>query len=228
MLITTAMKFTICIITAVFIAGGVMAQPDLLKDSKNLEPVSVKIEEVQYQKRNAIRVTAAPGAERAYETLAILNGTEFKNGTIELELAGSALPGVDSTFRGFIGLSFRLKKKDSIEYECFYLRPTNGRAEDQLRRNHAVQYISHPRFTWFKLRKEFPGVYESYADMEAATWTKVKIVVRGQYARLYINDASQPCLIVQKMLHPVSSGQLALWIGPGTDGYFRNLKVKPE
>lgn len=206
--------------------GQAFSQPDLLKDSKNLEPVSTKIEEVLYQKKNAIRVTAAPGAERAIETLAILNGAEFKNGTIELEVAGSALPGSDSTFRGFIGLAFRVKKKDSIEYECFYLRPTNGRAEDQLRRNHSVQYIAHPRFPWFKLRKDFPGVYESYADLEAGVWTKVKIVVRDQYARLYINDAPQPCLVIRKMLLPVSSGKLALWIGPGTDGYFRNLRLR--
>jgi hypothetical protein len=43
-------------------------------------------------------------------------------------------------------------------------RPTNGRAEDQVRRNHATQYISYPDRRWFQLRKDFPGKYESYAD----------------------------------------------------------------
>jgi len=48
--------------------------------------------------------------------------------------------------------------------EVFYLRPTNGRADDQLRRNHAVQYVSHLEFPGHRLRQESPGVYESYAD----------------------------------------------------------------
>ena len=85
-----------------------------------------------------------------------------------------------------------------------------------------------PKYTWFRLRKENPGLYESYADLVAGEWTRVKIVVRDQYARLYVNDAAQPCLMVRRMLHPASSGQLALWIGLGTDGYFRNLRVKPD
>ena len=216
------------ILTALVATTTVLAQPDLLKDSKNLEQVNVKTEEVQFLNRKAIRVIGATSLTGPSETLAILQGVEFKNGTIELEVAGKTLPGVDSTFRGFIGLAFRLTKNDTIHYECFYLRPTNGRAEDQLRRNHSVQYIAHPQFPWFHLRKEFPGMYESYADMVAGEWIKVKIVVHNQDARLYLNDATHPCLIVRKMLNPISSGQLALWVGPGTDGYFRNLKVKAE
>ena len=214
---------TLTLLTVVQFALG---QSDLLKDVKNLDPLGVNIEAVRYKNKDAIRVTEIPGTRS--ETVVILNGVEFKNGTIELEVAGDRLPGSDTTARGFIGLAFRLKKKDSIAYECFYLRPTNGRAEDQLRRNHAVQYISHPKYTWFRLRKENPGLYESYADLVAGEWTRVKIVVRDQYARLYVNDAAQPCLMVRRMLHPASSGQLALWIGLGTDGYFRNLRVKPN
>src|SRR5206468_6159800 len=64
-------------------------------------------------------------------------------------------------------ISFRVNfdaAKDVAKYECFYLRPTNGRADDQVRRNHSTQYISHPDFPWFRLRKEFPEKYESRSE----------------------------------------------------------------
>lgn len=217
------------LVGGIFIATFTFGQTDQLKDSKNLEGFHVKVEDVKYKDRNAVRLTGANTTASPSEELAFLKGSEFKNGTIELEMAGTTLPGVDTTFRGFIGLAFRVKRsKDSIAYDCFYLRPTNGRAEDQLRRNHTLQYISHPEFPWFRLRKESPGVYESYADIEAGEWVKVKIVVRDRYARLYINEAPQPSLIVKRMLRPAGSGQIALWIGVGTDGYFRNLKIKQD
>ena len=119
-----------------------------------------------------------------------------------------------------------MKTTDSVRYECFYIRPTNGRAEDQLRRNHSAQYISHPKFTWFKLRDENPGVYESYADMVEGEWTKLKIEVKDNKARLYVNGAAQPCLIVNDLKYGKSVGAISLWVGPGTDGYFANLNIK--
>src|SRR5439155_24365771 len=81
-------------------------------------------------------------------------------------------------------------------YDAFYLRPTNGRAEDQERRNHAAQYISHPDWPWFRLRKETPSKYESYVDLMPGVWTKVKIDVRGDRARLYVHAQEQATLIV--------------------------------
>jgi hypothetical protein len=150
----------------------------------------------------------------------------FENGTLEIDLAGAVQRGADSTVRGFIGLAFRVQNTDSLRYECFYLRPTNGRAEDQLRRNHTVQYISHPRYPWYKLRTEFPGKYESYTDLEAGEWTHVKIVVNHKDARLFVNHAKQPCLIVNDLKLDHSIGGIGLWIGPGTDAYFSGLKLE--
>jgi len=96
-----------------------------------------------------------------------------------------------------------------------------------LRRNHSVQYISHPEFPWERLRKETPGVYEAYADLEPGAWTKIKIVVSGTKARLYINGADQPCLIVNDLKLGEAHGPIALWIAVDTDAYFSNLTIKP-
>lgn len=188
-----------------------------------LESINVKLADVTYKNKKAVRVIASGQGE----TIAILKNQDFENGIIELDVAGTTLSNASATARGFIGLAFRTQKTDSIRYECFYIRPTNGRAEDQLRRNHSVQYISHPKYTWFKLREENPGVYESYADMVEGEWTHLKIEVKDNKARLYVNGASQPCLIVNDLKYGKSAGAIALWVGPGTDGYFSNLTIGP-
>ena len=191
--------------------------------AQKLEPVNVKVEDASYKGKKAVRVISSNGAE----TMAIIKNQIFENGIIELDVAGTILPNSGTGARGFIGLAFRVRMGDSVRYECFYIRPTNGRAEDQLRRNHSVQYISHPKYTWFKLRDENPGVYESYTDLVEGEWTHLKIEVKDNKARLYVNGASQPCLIVQDLKFGKSTGALALWVGPGTDGYFTNLNIEP-
>src|SRR5262249_56142566 len=102
--------------------------------------------------------------------VAIDNGTDFKDGTVEVEVAGLPITAMDSTARGFVGVVFRVQEHGA-RAENIYLRPTNGRADDQLRRNHSVQYEAIPEFPWHRLRKESPGVYESYADLDAGAWT---------------------------------------------------------
>ena len=128
--------------------------------------------------------------------------------------------------RGFIGIAFRVQK-DPEHYEAFYLRPTNGRSDDQLRRNHATQYIAAPDYPWQRLRKENPGVYESYVDVVPGEWIHIRIEVAGDKARLFVGKADQPVLIVNDLLGSGGGGGVALWVGQGTDGYFSNVKVVP-
>lgn len=143
------------------------------------------------------------------------------------EIAGTPAPGADEDVRGFVGVAFRLQK-DMQTYDVFYLRATNGRAEDQERRNHAAQYMSHPQWPWSRLRKETPGKYEAYVDLVPGAWTKIKIEVRGEQARLYVHDHEQPTLIVNDVKSGAhGKGAVALWLGPGTVAHFRNLTVDP-
>ena len=100
-------------------------------------------------------------------------------------------PGAAGGARGFVGIAFRLQA-DRKTYDAFYLRPTNGRADDQERRNHAAQYIARPEWPWDRLRKETPSRYEAYVDLLPGTWTKIRIEVRGERARLYVHDNEQP------------------------------------
>lgn len=201
-------------------------QPQMVNISvENLTSIGVLISEVTKDGKKATKIIEDK-KPTLKQSMAIIKNLDFTNGTIELEVNGGRRPDSDTTNRGFIGLAFRVQEKDTISYECFYIRPDNGRANDQLRRNHSTQYISEPQYPWHTLRKDFPGVYESYADMESGKWIKIKIEVQNEKARLYIGNASQPCLLVNDLRHRVQSGGIALWIGPGTEGYFRNIKIK--
>jgi hypothetical protein len=190
-----------------------------------LEMVDAKAEVVKYRGRQAVHLLPLPTQAKDYSMLAVVSGTDFKDGTIELDVAGSPRKDADPTDRGFIGIAFRSQERGN-RAEYFYLRPTNGRSDDQLRRNHSVQYVSTPDFSWERLRKETPGVYESYADLEAGAWTKMKIEVSSTKARLYVNGANQPCLIVNDLKLGETHGQIVLWAYGTTDGYFSNLEVK--
>ncbi len=198
------------------------AQTIDLRASGRFEVKNVKAEAADYRGRAALRLTAQADSDG----LALLRSLEFQDGSIEVELAGAPGAGAAEAARGFIGVAFRVQPGGE-KLECIYLRPTNGRADDQLRRNHSTQYVSHPDFTWFRLRKESPGLYESYVDLEPAAWTRYKIVVEGAKARLYVHGAAQPCLIVNDLKMGAAKGGVALWIGPGTVGHFSNLKIVP-
>lgn len=188
---------------------------------EQLTPHQVKLAGVDYKGKRAVKVEE-DGQVQNGEAYAVLKGTAFHNGEIELEMAGLPAAGSQAAARGFVGIAFRIADG---KFEYIYLRPTNGRAEDQVRRNHSVQYSAHPSFGFDVSRREAPEKYESYADLEPGVWTKYRITVEGTKARLYVNGAAQPCLIVNDLKLGDSTGSVALWIGPGTEAYFTGLKV---
>lgn len=190
-----------------------------------LELKNVTTEAVTYLGRSAMRVTDAggPGLNDA-ERLAVLPGSSFQDGTIEANLSGDTAPDAPAGYRGFVGIAFRVAA-DKSRFECFYLRTKNGRSEDQLQRNHSAQYISIPGFGWEKLRTETPGKYESYVDLVPGQWTALKIQVAGTKARLFVNGAEQPVLVVNELKQPPVGGAIALWVGPGTIAHFAELRV---
>jgi hypothetical protein len=188
-----------------------------------LEIVSAKAAVVSYRGRHALRLLSAQGQQTRDESmLAIVSGSDLRNGTIQVDLAGTPRAGSPPDARGFIGIAFHVQSQGD-RFECFYLRPTNARADDQLRRNHTVQYVSEPDFPWERLRKENPGAYESYVDVEPGAWTNVRIVVAGTSASLYVNSAQEPCLIVNDLKLGETQGRIALWAHVTTDAYFSNL-----
>ena len=220
--------------TCFFLLAGCLSWQSLAQSPRqirinsidNLELRNVKAGFVTYRGHPAVRITdIAPPETGDDDRLAIVKGTSFKNGTIGVALTGDTAPNAPPLQRGFVGIAFRVA--DRSHFECFYIRPKNGRSDDQLQRNHSTQYISMPGFPWNKLRSETPGKYESYVDLVPGQWTRIKIQVSGQSAKLYVNGAEQPTLIVNDLKQPLSQGAIALWVGPGTIANFSGLEVTP-
>ena len=195
---------------------------ELLTLDNQLEEVNASCAKSEYKGIKSIRVD--PAAIKTEARFIKLNTTDFKDGVIEIDVVGKRAEKAGAMARGFVGIAFRVND-DNSKFECFYIRPTNGRANDQLRRNHSVQYISFPEYPWHRLRKETPGKYETYTDLEEGVWTKLRIEVNQDKAKLYVNGVEQPTLIVNDLKHGESSGKIGLWVGPGTKAYFANLKV---
>jgi hypothetical protein len=199
-----------------------LAIPLAAQSADRLAGKNVSIAQTNYKGRSAIQVMATPGAANA-SSYAVIRDALFRDGTIEVDLAGQPAAGAGGGARGFIGIAFRIQ--DDGRYEYIYLRPTNGRADDQVRRNHSTQYSSHPDFDFARSRQEAPEKYESYVDLQPGVWTRYKIEVEGRKARLYVHGAEQPCLIVNDLKLEPREGGIALWVEPGTEGYFSNLKI---
>jgi hypothetical protein len=219
------MRLFLVAVCAMLAASAGVAQKFALDSTSNLTSLGTKVDVTEYRGRKAVRVmepTINQGGE-----LAIVNGVTFRDGTIEADIVGFPSKGARPDARGFVGIAFHVQR-EPLRYEAFYLRPTNGRADDQLRRNHATQYVSEPEFPWHRLRKENPGVYESYVDLDAGAWTKIRIVVDGVKARLFVHDATQPALIVNDLKMGERDGGVALWIGQGTEAYFSSLNVSSK
>lgn len=212
-------------------AGAVYSQSKslALSSAEGLTLHNAVATPVTFQGKKAIKLTAAGGAAAGdanrQDHLALMDGVEFSSGTMEVDIAGEPGPGAAGGARGFVGVAFRVQP-DRKTYDCFYLRPTNGRAEDQERRNHTAQYIQHPGFPWFKLRQETPSKYESYVDIGPAEWVHVKIEVNGHKAKLFVNNHPQPTLIVNDVKSGAAGkGAVALWIEGSTIAHYANWKV---
>ena len=216
-------KLVLSYIMSVILSSLMAQKPIDLVNNKDIQPLNVTVKNATFKDIDCLKVVDA--GENTELKIAKITNSNFNNGIIEVDIAGMPMAGSSEQARGFVGIAFRIKP-DNSAFECFYLRPTNGRAEDQVRRNHSAQYISFPDYPWFKSRKETPEKYESYVDLVPGEWTKVKIIMDGQKARLYVHGSEQPCLIVNDLkLGSEESGAIGLWIGPGTEAYFANLRV---
>jgi len=200
----------------------------------NLKLQGLAVERTTFKGREAVKLAMPASATQdpAKETLrdrdfmAILP-IDFHDGVIEVEVASVLADNAPAYARGFIGVAFRIDETN--RFESIYLRPVNARVDDQIRRNRTVQYVAYPDFTFPRLRKEEPGKYETYVDLPMEEWISMRIQVRGAMAKLYINGAEHPTLVVADLkLGAAQHGAVGLWIEAGTEGYFSQLHVRPN
>ncbi len=160
-------------------------------------------------------------SEKEGNGVAWLEGTDFAQGTIEVEVKGRDVQG-----QSFVGVAFH--RKDDNTYEGVYLRPFNFKTDDPARHQHAVQYISVPDYDWPRLRKDFPEEFENPVDASVSPtdWVRLRVVVKDKAIQIFVGAAAAPALEVRK-LGTLDRGEVGLWVGNGSDGDFANLKITP-
>jgi hypothetical protein len=166
--------------------------------------------------KKGVRLSENPGDGVAY-----VPGTEFTNGTIELDVRGK-----DVLQQSFVGVAFH--GVDGTTYDAVYFRPFNFKADDPARRSHAVQYIARPTYDWQKLRTEQPGKYEKAVNPvpDPNAWFHARVVVASPKVSVFVGDSKEPSLVVDQ-LSDRRKGLVGLWVGNNSAGDFANLRIAP-
>jgi hypothetical protein len=151
--------------------------------------------------------------------LALVNGLEFSEGTLEVDLKGRG-----PVERCFLGVAFNVA--DGKKFEAVYFRPFNFCEGQYATPTHAVQYVAWPAHTWEQLRKGQPGVYESTVKPvpDPAGWFHARVEVSKRKVSVFVEDAKEPCLVV-KRLADGGTGKVGLLVD-GREGAFRNLLIR--
>nr|WP_068889464.1 hypothetical protein [Pedobacter panaciterrae] len=209
-------KFLIILSILIFtISARVSAQKTVTVDiTKVTHTINRTISMNSKSQKPILHINSNPDAG-----FAIIKHPDFKTGEIEFEVKGE-----DVFQKSFVGFAFHIQNDST--YEAIYFRPFNFRSEDDLRKKHAVQYISLPVNDWPKLRESFPLKYEQPIgeDVDPSDWFKVRIKVETKMIRVYVNGSAKPCLEVAP-LGNLNSGKIAFWVGNESAGDFRNLKI---
>lgn len=213
---------------ALLLSNYLFAQKIKLTDN-NLKAIGSYVYQTKIKGTKAVRVVKDSTILLDDEaTFARINNLEFSEGIIEVKVLSKILKSAPSHARGFIGIAFHINE-DNSKFEAIYLRPGNSMVDDQLRRNRSTQYFAYPDFKFTDSRKIAPGVYESYEDMELNKWIAIKIIVKGQQAKLYLDGRKQPSLIVNDLkLGKTSKGGIGLFVDIGTEGFFKDLIIQNE
>lgn len=161
-------------------------------------------------------------------TYAKLIDFTFHNGTIEVKMLSRLLPDAPDFARGFIGIAYRISDDDT-KFESFYVRPTNGRIDDPIRKAHGCQYFSYPKYTFSYFRDNAIEGYEAPVDIGLDEWIKLKAVIKGEYATFFINDEKEPVLVVNDMKHGANqTGEVGFFVDIGTEAFFKDLIITNE
>ena len=200
----------------VFLAASSVAAQQRAIEPKDVEVFNRSVSSLSDGAKRGLRLS-----EHAGDGVAYLRGIELGKGTIEFDVKGKDVQG-----QSFVGVAFH--GVDGTTYDAIYFRPFNFRAEDPARRSHAVQYVSHPTYTWQKLRAERPGIFEQPVSPapDPNTWFHVRVVVASPKISVFVGEAKEPSLVVNQ-LSDRATGLVGLWVGNSSGGDFANFKIIP-
>ena len=188
------------------------SQSNLNLSNENL--ILVNRDAIKSEGNNSLVLNAKKG-----DGIAIIKNDSFNTGVIELELKGENTPG-----KSFVGVAFNIQNDST--YEAIYFRPFNFKAEELIKRQHSIQYISHPKNTWRYLRTNSEGIYEAeYIDAPLPEeWFGISVKIDMDKVRVYDKKSNTELLSVKRLEKQVSN-KVGLWTGNNSKGEYRNVKL---
>ncbi|MBN2439114.1 MAG: hypothetical protein JXL20_11020 [Deltaproteobacteria bacterium] len=229
---------TILVGLLVFLAAGAGAAEFKLRSPNDVTLHNVTAQAETYQGRDALKIELTDEIQRQilkgqgsnFPAFAILPA-DFKNGIIEVDIAGELNGKGTPSARAFVGVAFHIPA-DRSTYEAVYLRMKNGRLTQPTPPepiiSRAIQYTAHPDFHWPVSRKEFPGKYEKGANIAPGMWIHLRLEISGSELKAFINDEKEPALTVGDLRFGNSTGKIGLWVDDGTAAYFSNLRIRQK
>jgi hypothetical protein len=195
--------------------------PDLsrLNDGKLWRVINADHDAATEDGNRVVRLRPKGGAKPGSNIgLALLEGVEFAEGTLEIDLKGRG-----QREASFVGVAF--SAVDGKTFEAVYFRPFNFRKDDKVFRDRAVQYVAWPEHTWEKLRKEKPGTYEAavHPVPDPSAWFHARMEVTKHKVSVWVDDAKAPCLVVERLTGR-EKGRVGLWVD-SQEGTFRGLRI---
>jgi hypothetical protein len=145
---------------------------------------------------------------------AFLKEIEFEDGVIECDIA------MKGGVRSYPGILFRIQSQE--DYERLYLRPHRSLLYDD-----AVQYLAtfHGVDSWQFYNG--PGL-SSRAAIPTDRWVHVKVEVLGTQARVFLDNAPQPVLVVGDLKRGKSRGGLGLTTMADGNSFFSNFSFRKD
>lgn len=149
---------------------------------------------------------------------AIRRDIQLEDGTIDVDV-------LVTRRRSFVYVQFRMQ--DDREHEEFYLRPHKSTLPD------AVQYA--PVYQGQSAWQLYHGAAGTAApEIEPGVWKRLRIVLKGRQAAVFLGDTTRPILLVPRMARAPEAGFIALrgFVPAGTPGSgpivsFANVRVQP-
>lgn len=184
--------------------------------SLKFEEVNRSVDIIKENDKTIIRLSEAKGSGVAW-----VKGVLFSEGVIEFDARGR-----DVLQKSFLGIAFHAS--DNETYETVYFRPFNFQTNIPERKIHAVQYSYEPFYNFKKLRETRKDEFEAPiypTTIQATDWFHVKVEVKNNRIKAYLNRSDTPCLNVEPLNNPIVNGKIGFWVGNESNGDFANLMI---
>src|SRR5579871_4183162 len=178
-------------------------KPDLalVNDGKTFNVVNANAELTKEKDKAVVKLKVKGGDIPGQSNigLALVEGLEFSEGNIELDMKGFG-----RNVPCFVGIGFNVV--DEKTFESIYFRPfmfARGNTE-------AIQYVSWPDNGWKKLRK---AGYVAAANPvpSPSGWFHVRFEIGEKKVKVFVNNAKEPCMVTDRIATR-EKGKVGLWV----------------